>query len=157
MPRRGPEAHNFQYYTEHIYAAKLTMWALSETLFFYFAELAQIKSTPTDSELAIQIDETESKVRVCIHRPLFVSHNQTHFMLMRTRFLFDRSQNSANTSSLCVQVRLSSQQLSLTRWTPSGLNGGPNGSGEEKYSTSALALFLSPLASPREYPHAPTD
>ena len=33
----------------------------------------QIKSAPTDSELAVQIDETESKmrVRVRIHRPLF--------------------------------------------------------------------------------------
>jgi len=28
----------------------------------YLAELAQIKSAPTDSELAVQIDETESKV-----------------------------------------------------------------------------------------------
>jgi hypothetical protein len=34
-------------------------------------------------------------------------------------------------------------------WTPSGLNGVPNGSGEEKYSTSALALFsLSLLSRP---------
>jgi hypothetical protein len=42
----------------------------SDTLFYYFAELAQIKNTPTDSELVVQIDETESKVRVCTH-PLF--------------------------------------------------------------------------------------
>jgi hypothetical protein len=39
----------------------LTFW------FCYFAELAQIKSTPTDAELAVQIDKTESEVR--LHRP----------------------------------------------------------------------------------------
>jgi hypothetical protein len=33
--------------------------------------VVQIKSTPTDSELAVQIDETESKVCVGIHRPLY--------------------------------------------------------------------------------------
>jgi hypothetical protein len=45
---------------------------LFDTLFLFcdFAELVQIKSTPTDSELAVQIDETESEVRVPLHRPL---------------------------------------------------------------------------------------
>ena len=42
-------------------------------LFCYFAELAQMKSTPTDSEVAVQMDETGSKVRARarIHSPLF--------------------------------------------------------------------------------------
>jgi len=142
---------------------------LSDTLFCYFAELVQIKSTPTDSELAVQIDETESKVRAPtgIHRVhYFVLHNHTHLMhypypYTHTIFFLsfrNRSPNSANTSSLCARARRSSQQPSLTLWTPSGLNGVPNGSSEEKYSTSALALFsfsLSRLL--RERPHAPTD
>ena len=41
----------------------------SDASFHHFAELAQIKSTPTDSELAVQIDETESKVRRVAHQP----------------------------------------------------------------------------------------
>ena len=60
--------------------------------FYYFAELAQIKST--DSELAVQMEETEPKVRrVRIHHPstYFVLHNHTHLMhnpYTRTIFLF---------------------------------------------------------------------
>jgi hypothetical protein len=129
--------------------------------FHYFAELAQIKSIPTDSELAVQIDETESKVRRVAH-PLSL-HDHTHLMHNPNPYthtisfclLRDRSQNSANTSSLCARVRRSSQQPSLTRWTPSGPNGVPNGSSEEKYSTSARSPLLY-LSSRVSYGNDPT-
>jgi len=39
------------------------------------AELARIKSTPTDTELATQIDEVESKVRV--RCPSYQCHRHT--------------------------------------------------------------------------------
>jgi hypothetical protein len=52
-------------------------------------------------------------------------------------FCFNRSRNSANSSSPCARARRSSHPQSWRRWTPSGPNGVPNGSGEEKYFTSA--------------------
>lgn len=44
-------------------------------------------------------------------------------------------------------------------WMPNGLNGVPNGSSEEKCSTSALVLFsLSPLSRLlQKRPNVPTD
>jgi hypothetical protein len=52
------------WYIQHIYAAN----RMGASTFLISdldnpAELAQIKSTPTDTELAAQIDESESKVR----------------------------------------------------------------------------------------------
>ena len=58
------------------------------------------------------------------------------------RYCLDRSRNSASCSSPCARARRSSHPPSWTRWTPSGPNGVPNGSGEEKYSTSASPILL---------------
>ena len=139
-------------YIQHIYAAN----RMGSSTFLISdldnpAELAQIKSTPTDTELAAQIDESESKVRTptcSTFLPNAYDAYTYHFLVL------DRSLNSANSSSLCARARRSFRPPSWTRWTPSGPNGVPNGSGEEKYSISApppLALL------PQERHHAPTN
>lgn len=52
-----------------VYMYMLIGWSFARgSLFFWISstELARIKSTPTDSELAAQIDKVESKVRACV-------------------------------------------------------------------------------------------
>ena len=104
------------------------------------AELARIKSTPTDTALATQIDEVESKVRVRCPSYAPTIH------VDRVYACFNRSQNSANTSSLCAAAPHSSQQPSSRHSTQSGRGGAPNGFGGERCFTSARISVSSTLS-----------
>jgi len=106
------------------------------------AELARIKSTPTDTELATQIDEVESKVVPATMSP---PHPST-IHVDRVYACFNRSQNSANTSSLYARARHSSLQPSSKHSTQSGRGGAPNGFGGERCFTSARISVSSTLS-----------
>lgn len=104
------------------------------------AELTRIKSTPTDTELATQIDEVESKVR--IRSP---THPPT-IRVDRVYACFNRSQNFANTSSLCAPAPRSFQQPSSEHLTQSGRGGAPNGFDGERCFTSARVSVSSTMS-----------
>jgi hypothetical protein len=100
----------------HIYADRKRTIAFTS----HVTELARIKNTPTDAELATQIDEVESKVRV--RCPSYhVPHGHDPPLRSNPRLpSLNRSRNFASTSSLCVRGRPSSQPPSSTCSTPSG-------------------------------------
>jgi 26S proteasome regulatory subunit (ATPase 3-interacting protein) len=108
--------------------------------FYYFAELAQIKSTPTDSELAVQIDEIESKVRRVTH---FVLRNHAHVFSRQVAKLREHLEPLRAGTPLVSTAELNALDAEWTKWRSEWVKR------RKVFYKCALAFVsLSPLASP---------
>ena len=153
-----------------IYMLLTICGVLSDTLFLFcsFAELAQIKSTPTDSELAVQIDETESKVRVRIQPcPLFWAciitqqPNASSISIYAYAFLFVFSIQVAKLrehleplragTPLVSTAELNALDAEWIKWRSEWVRR------RKVFYKCAPLVFSLHLASPTGRPHAPTD